>query len=816
MKHQGEWRALNIKHKEAAVKVKYAQVACRQMGCGSVVSISDNTSNTDQQPAWEVNFPCQGSESTLKECRGTRTRSRVQGKDTSPFSLDVICSESVRLADSSDVCAGNVEVKVDQGWAPVCGDGFDSEAEKVVCREFGCGPPGYSTRPLEKGEGPVLSKEFQCKGNESRLEDCASSARNDCRSAPWISCTDLPDVRLVGGESHCKGTLEGKREGEWRPLSDLWHFWRLEHSAEVCQQLGCGSAVSTSRSHLPKSRSVWQLSTDCDRAGSFCKWWEESGSTTVMTVVCSEAVRLEGPSRCSGKLEVKSGQSWASVCESSFSIEAAVVACQHLGCGFVKTFYTKTNDQFQNTEHTWSPIFKCGGKEKHLLDCPSTMLNVTEEEQSQCERPPKPRMDIYTLQEHDSDNVRELLKGQRFAISCSYFSSYNIFSIRLKYDVYSEHPTVQTQTPVNGTAVFLFPPAEDSHQGSYQCDYNYDFSPDIFSELGHVYLTVTEPSNVRLVGEGQRCAGGLEVRHRKEWRPVSYLQSWSMKEAAVVCRQLNCGSAVSTGKVDNWAGPLRAWRFYSDCHGSERSLMDCGTLKKWRSSSAVQVVCSDVLLQPNITFYSGLTEDQQQDVQLYRGYSFTVSCSVEPQYPGGHFSLIFTGFNQTYSQTQAAVNHSAHFLFTAADTTHQGNYSCVYHNFIFSHNFSSESQSLSLTLSDHLDVMLDDGVYREDDNYTCCAGTLFVSRGDDMRRLSAESTAWDLKHASVVCRQLDCGSAISTKEIVLPNKEHLWHFFSDCDGSESALLDCGATKLWFSSSAIEVVCTGQQGDTGKN
>lgn len=97
---------------------------------------------------------------------------------------------------------------------------------------------------------------------------------------------------------------------------------------------------------------------------------------------------------------------------------------------------------------------------------------------------------------------------------------------------------------------------------------------------------------MRLVNEGNRCAGRLEVEYQEKWRPVSSRHSWSLKEAAVLCRQLNCGSARLTSKVDNWAELLPAWHFHSACDGSERALMDCGTVKERLSSSTVQVVCS--------------------------------------------------------------------------------------------------------------------------------------------------------------------------------------------------------------------------------
>uniref|UniRef100_UPI0037E7545E scavenger receptor cysteine-rich type 1 protein M130-like n=1 Tax=Semicossyphus pulcher TaxID=241346 RepID=UPI0037E7545E len=822
MKNQGEWRTLERNN------IKYAKVACRQMGCGSAVSLTHSTNNTTERPAWDVNFSCRGTEFTLKDCKDPKRRGQVLRKDASTSSLQVICSESVRLVGESYMCHGGVEVKTDQGWAAVCEDGFDSEAKKLFCRELGCGPPRHLGGSFIKGEEPALSKQFQCKGNESRLEDCASSFRKDCKPADGISCTSEIVVRLSGGESPCKGTVEGRQNGEWRPVVDGWTILIQEYFKDVCGKLGCGSFMSMSRSYLPKRQAAWELSTDCrDRGSSFCTLWEEASSDTVITAACSEAVRLvKGPDRCSGKLEVKSGQSWVPVCSSYFTIEAALVTCRELECGFPENHYGRHSGLFlQNTGSIPSPVFNCSGTEKHLIDCPSTSVNTTEQDLSECaeayvvckEQPPQPSITVYTMQGPDF-NKPQVFKGHHFAIQCSIHSPFSILSVRLKSHVYTRNPLEQIQAPVDGQAIFFFPAAEDSHQGRYQCDYNFNFSSEVFSKPQFISVTVKELNDVRLVSELSRCAGRLELEHQKEWRPVSFRHSWRLKEEAVVCRQLNCGAAVSTRKVDGAAELLPVWHFYSDCVGSERALMDCGMVKKRLSSSTVEVVCSDVLLPPKKPVFSVMSDrrsaDQEQEVLIFKGHSFTVSCSVEPQHPGSHFSLNFTGLNQTNSITQPAVNHSAHFLFTAADESNRGNYSCVYHNFVFNHNFSSESQSLSLNLYEYLDLMLDDGVIRDDDS-EACAGRLLVSQGGKFMQLSADSTVWDLKHASVVCRQLGCGSAVSTKGVILPQKTMIARLFSDCDGSESALLDCGTVLPWFSSSAVEVICTGHEVEAGK-
>ncbi|XP_062274556.1 scavenger receptor cysteine-rich type 1 protein M130-like isoform X2 [Scomber scombrus] len=212
-----------------------------------------------------------------------------------------------------------------------------------------------------------------------------------------------------------------------------------------------------------------------------------------------------------------------------------------------------------------------------------------------------------------------------------------------------------------------------------------------------VEITCSEP--VRLVGGASRCAGTLEVK-RGEWRPVS--DSFrTLKAAAVDCRELDCGSAVSIGSRDE-SSRRPAWWIRPDCLQSGSALRECVESSD-SSSYIVELTCSDLLLQPIISVsptMDGVSGAQQQGFQVLQGSNFTISCSVQPQYPGGSFQITFTSSNTTYNYTQPAVNHSADFLFPAADPAHQGSYSCVYGVYVFSHNFSSESRLLSLTVTD--------------------------------------------------------------------------------------------------------------------
>ncbi|XP_071359673.1 scavenger receptor cysteine-rich type 1 protein M130-like [Trachinotus anak] len=100
-----------------------------------------------------------------------------------------------------------------------------------------------------------------------------------------------------------------------------------------------------------------------------------------------------------------------------------------------------------------------------------------------------------------------------------------------------------------------------------------------------VGLTCSEP--VRLVGGASRCAGTLEVK-QGEWRVVDdYL--WTLQEAAVACRELDCGSGVSTGSRKQ-SSYITVWRIRTECVEAGFTLRECSS--SGSSSSTVEITCS--------------------------------------------------------------------------------------------------------------------------------------------------------------------------------------------------------------------------------
>ena len=74
-----------------------------------------------------------------------------------------------------------------------------------------------------------------------------------------------------------------------------------------------------------------------------------------------------GSSLCSGRVEVKSDQSWVSVCEDDFDQQDAEVLCRELGCGAPSVLQGALYGEVGAP--MWPKEFHCEGSESALMDC---------------------------------------------------------------------------------------------------------------------------------------------------------------------------------------------------------------------------------------------------------------------------------------------------------------------------------------------------------------------------------------------------------------------------------------------------------------
>ncbi|NWZ27641.1 DMBT1 protein, partial [Asarcornis scutulata] len=231
-----------------------AQVVCRQLGCGAAISAPGSGrfgQGTGQ--IWLDDVNCAGAESILTECRAKPwgDHNCNHNEDASVECSDVAETAPIRLVNGPSHCAGRVEMFHDQQWGTVCDDGWDIAEANVVCRQLGCGAALSAPGSARFGEGsdPIWLDDVNCIGTEAALSECQFQpwGSHNCRHGEdaGVVCSGIAEIaplRLVNGPTRCAGRVEVLQSQQWGTVCD--DNWDLSDAEVVCQQLGCGKAMS--------------------------------------------------------------------------------------------------------------------------------------------------------------------------------------------------------------------------------------------------------------------------------------------------------------------------------------------------------------------------------------------------------------------------------------------------------------------------------------------------------------------------------------------------------------------------------------------
>ncbi|XP_075041882.1 CD5 antigen-like [Mixophyes fleayi] len=199
-------------------------------------------------------------------------------------------------------------------------------------------------------------------------------------SLAGFAVSDEPlNIRLVSGDHRCNGRLEVHQDGEWATVCS--HNWDRLDTRVVCKQLECGTPISGKRcGRLQRGTgAVWLNEVRCagdEKSLSECQVTpvgrHQCNHREDVWVNCREPfqVRLvDGPSRCTGRLEVYHGGEWGSVCDDFWDDRDANVTCGQLRCGSCQPYIRRRKRFGQSDGNIWLDDVQCDGDEPTLDKC---------------------------------------------------------------------------------------------------------------------------------------------------------------------------------------------------------------------------------------------------------------------------------------------------------------------------------------------------------------------------------------------------------------------------------------------------------------
>ncbi|ELK11779.1 Scavenger receptor cysteine-rich type 1 protein M130 [Pteropus alecto] len=668
------------------------------------------------------NVSCKGDEPALWECSlGAWTRSSCPHQ----WVVVALCAygtfREIRLVKGRSPCAGLPEIRNANGVDRLCD--LHQEEATVFCQELRCGPALQASRRDVGGRGKYMT----CSGTEPTIRNCRldNNLRQGCssRQDAEVVCAGHTEARLVDGEHPCAGRLEVRRSLTWGSVCNA------DLDQATAHVLGCGRALSApGAAHFGAGTgTIWLDELGC--GGEESALWQcpsrgwgrhDCGHKEDAGVFCAESVALRlrgGTQHCAGWLDVFYNGTWGAVCSNALKDTSLSIVCKQLGCG--EQGWLENRPVHTGVGASWVDNIECRGlRNSTLWHCPSAPWHP-----------------------------RSCAREEEVWITCAGPSPPLAPLPALEAGVLPMTFCLVLGTILSVVALVL---------GAQWC-----------RRQGS--CTGRAADSVALLKGGNHCEGLVQVQRAGRQGAVCG-DSWSLDEAAVVCRQLGCGTARFAPKYAVWYEETQLLLLQGvRCAGTEASLWDCalgpwGPVRGCACECYGVVQCSDSLVQ-----VCGLQAKETGVLcrSLGCGEALQASRPHNIQDPGDRSPKIVTcqGTESSIFNCKLDVNIW---------------YQC---------NFLTEAQ---VVCSGHTEARLVDGEHP-------CAGRLEVRRG--LTWGSVCDADLDQATAHVVCRELHCGSAVSRPRGAHfgPGSGPVWTEAFRCAGNESLLYQCprGPGHQWF-------------------
>ncbi|NWR76803.1 C163A protein, partial [Centropus unirufus] len=652
------------------------------------------------------------------------------------------------------------------------------------------------------------------------------------------------ELRLSNGTGVCSGRVEVKHEEQWGTVCD--GDWTIEDAEVVCKQLHCGSAVQAlNRAPFGEGTGpTWLYRVDCrgDEStlwncshtgwGAFtCPHYFDTG------VICSgfSELRLtEGDTACSGQLEVKQEETWATVCFSQINFKTASVVCNELECG--QAVDVLRGAHFGDTyELIWQEEFHCVGNETHLAHCPRMQHHS-----KTCSHDATVVCSGYGGYRLANGSTTcsgrvELLHGGTWGTLCDYLwdlPTANSLCQQLDCGVALLIPNGQFFGKGNGSKGDYFvdgdgPVWRDAFhcEGTESCLWHCDQvtlgnpacsareaatvicsgkseTQLMLCKTSHSQTAPTEVAEdvgvicsgdrrIRLVNGTKRCAGRVELHHDGIWGTICD-DNWDLSDANVVCRQLGCGHAIEAfGSAYYGEGSGQIWLDDVNCTGAESDLWACSS-RAWgqhncRHKEDAGVLCSEFLALRLVdgdgcsgrleVFYNG-TWGSICSNRMSQVTAITV-CKHLNCSDGGEIVADFKygrGSGPTWlDHIECTEQHSSLWQCQSDPWNPQ---SC-----------DNRAEEAHISCTDREKLRVIGGGHG-------CSGRVEIWHQGSWGTVCDDS--WDLADANVVCRQLGCGPAVSalSEAAFGEGTGPIWLEKVHCKGTELSFWDCPAKPLF--------------------